>query len=150
MDIQVSITGKIAYEPHFFPATHAAPAKWSAKLEVNGPPTPGRDGSPYIPTRTFEVVTYGVAAIRAHESYRQGHVLVVQGVDAFPRTYDSKDKDGKKIVRAVIKITATAIGLCSRYIVVQQGHTSWPPAEAASPRMVQGTTASQTHVPAAA
>jgi hypothetical protein len=45
---------------------------WSATLEVYGPPTPGRDGSAYIPTRHVEVVTYGVAAIRANHSYRKG------------------------------------------------------------------------------
>ncbi|HEX4815835.1 MAG TPA: hypothetical protein VFV66_24075 [Nonomuraea sp.] len=149
MDIQISITGKIVFEPRFFPSTHAVPAMWSAKLEVNGPPTSGRDGSPYIPTRFFEVVTYGVAAIRAHESYRQGHVLVVQGVDAVPRTFESRD-NGKKTVRAVIKITATAIGLCSRYSVVREGRTSWPPVAAASPRLAQGATAGHIDVPAAA
>ncbi|PZG19926.1 single-stranded DNA-binding protein [Nonomuraea aridisoli] len=150
MDIQISITGRIAYEPRFFPPKHDAPAMWSAKLAVNGPPTPGHDGSPYIPTRFFEVVTYGVAAIRAHESYRKGHVLVVQGVDAVPRTFESKD-GGKTVVRAVIKVTATAIGLCSRYTAVQEGRTSWPPAEVpASPRLVQGATSSHTDVPAVA
>ncbi|SEU47865.1 hypothetical protein [Nonomuraea wenchangensis] len=150
MDIQISITGTIAYEPRFFPASHNAPAMWSAKLKADGPATPGRDGSPYIPTRIFEVVTYGVAAIRAQESYRQGHVLVVQGVDAQPRTYEGRDEAGKKTVRAVIKVTASAIGLCSRYSAVQEGHTSWPPVEPASPRMVQGATAGHTELPEAA
>jgi single-stranded DNA-binding protein len=150
MDIQISITGRIAFEPRFFPVSNNAPAMWSATLEVNGPPTPGRDGSAYIPTRHVEVVTYGVAAIRAHESYRKGHVIVVQGCDLLARTYETKDRANKPIARAVIKVTATAIGLCSRYTAVQEGHTSWPPAAAASPRLVQGATVGQTDLPAAA
>lgn len=47
---------------------------WSAKLEVNGPPRRSRDGAPYVPTRQIEVVTYGVAAILASESYRKGQI----------------------------------------------------------------------------
>ncbi|MGP3920564.1 single-stranded DNA-binding protein [Nonomuraea sp. 10N515B] len=150
MDIQISITGRIAFEPRFFPVSNTAPAMWSATLEVNGPPSPGRDGSAYIPTRHVEVVTYGVAAIRANESYRKGHVIVVQGCDLLARSYETKDRANKPIVRAVIKITATAIGLCSRYSVVSEAETAWPPAGTPSPRMVQGATASHTNLPAAA
>ncbi|MDP4510295.1 single-stranded DNA-binding protein [Nonomuraea turcica] len=150
MDIQISITGRIAFEPRFFPVSNNAPAMWAATLEVNGPPTPGRGGSAYIPTRHVEVVTYGVAAIRASQSYRKGHVIVVQGCDLIARSYDTKDRANKPIVRAVIKITATAIGLCSRYDVVSEAETAWPPAGTASPRMVQGGTPTTTEVPAAA
>ncbi len=50
----ISLIGRIAYDPRFFPSDHEAPAMWSAVLEVNGFPTPRRDGSTYIPTRQVE------------------------------------------------------------------------------------------------
>ncbi|MFC5821010.1 hypothetical protein [Nonomuraea harbinensis] len=140
MDIQVSITGRIAFPPRFFPAKGDSPAMWSARLEVNGPPTPGRDGPPYVPTRAVEVVTYGAAAIRAGESYRMGHLLVVQGCDMVARSFESKDRAGRATVRSVVKITATAIGLCSRYSMVSESTRPSQPS-AASPRMVQGASA---------
>lgn len=149
MDIQVSITGRIAFPPRFFPARGDSPAMWSAKLEVNGPPTPGRDGAPYVPTRQVEVVTYGVAAIRAGESYRKGHLLVVQGCDLVARSFESRDRAGNKTVRSVVKITATAIGLCSRYSLVSEG-TGSSQTSAVSPRMVQGASATGATEPATA
>ncbi|MFI6713454.1 single-stranded DNA-binding protein [Nonomuraea sp. NPDC050478] len=149
MDIQVSITGRIAFPPRFFPAKGDSPAMWSARLEVNGPPTPGRDGSPYVPTRAVEVITYGLAAIRASESYRKGHLLVVQGCDMVARSFESKDRAGHKTVRSITKITATAIGLCSRYSMVSES-TSPSQISAASPRMVQGASAADEAQPAAA
>ncbi|MEU4576032.1 single-stranded DNA-binding protein [Nonomuraea sp. NPDC023979] len=151
MDIQVSVTGRIIYEPHFFPATHSKPAMWSATLDVNGPPTPDRDGAAYIPTRLVEVVLYGLAASRASESYRKGHVIVVQGCDLIARSYETKDRSNRPLVRSVVRVTATAIGLCSRYNVVAEAATSWPPAGYSdSPRMVQGASTRSTEVPAAA
>ncbi|MDA0634360.1 hypothetical protein OUY22_13125 [Nonomuraea sp. MCN248] len=140
MDIQISVTGRIAFPPRFFPAKGDSPAMWSARLEVNGPPTPGRDGSPYVPTRAVEVVTYGVAAIRAGESYRKGHLLVVQGCDMVARSFESKDRKGHPTVRSIIKITATAIGLSSRYSMVGESVSPSQPG-AVSPRMVQGASA---------
>jgi hypothetical protein len=123
---------------------------WSATLEVNGPPTPGRDGAPYIPTRHVEVKVYGLAAVRASESYRKDHVIVVQGCDLIGRSYETKDRANKPIVRSVVQVTATAIGLSSRYSVVAEAATTWPPTGSVSPRMVQGASATTTEVPATA
>ena len=122
---------------------------WSAKLEVNGPPRRSRDGAPYVPTRQIEVVTYGVAAILASESYRKGHLLVVQGCDMIARSFESTDRAGNKTVRSVVKIIATAIGLCSRYSMVTEG-TGPTQRSDASPRMVQGASAGSTAEPATA
>ncbi|MGW3353274.1 hypothetical protein ACWDA3_59160 [Nonomuraea rubra] len=136
-DIQISVTGKIAYQPRFFPASSSGPAMWSAKLEVAGPPTPGRDGSTYVPTRHIEVVTYGLAAVRAEESFHVGQVLTVQACDVVARSYETKDRQGRTVVRSIVKIIATSIGLSVRYNPVQQGAGAWP-AGGSSPRMAQG------------
>ncbi|MFD8564672.1 single-stranded DNA-binding protein [Streptosporangium canum] len=147
LDIQLSFTGRIKYAPRFFPVDHEAPAMWSAVLEVNGPPTPGRNGEPYIPTRYIEVVTYGLAATRAHESYQQNDLVIVQATDLTPRTYEGKGPDGKKVTRAVIKVIATAIGLCSRYTAVAKASGSRQPTP--SPRLAQGASAIVAERPAA-
>ncbi|MFF4128290.1 single-stranded DNA-binding protein [Microbispora rosea] len=140
LDIHISLTGRIAYDPRFFASDHEAPAMWSAVLEVNGPPTPRRDGSTYVPTRQVEVVVYGVAAIRAHESYRKGHLVMAHGCDLMPRTYETKNREGKPVVRAAVKVIATDLGLATRYSPVREEPAAWPVA-AAPRRLAQGASA---------
>ncbi|MFC0860757.1 single-stranded DNA-binding protein [Sphaerimonospora cavernae] len=147
LDIHISLTGRIAYDPRFFPPDHEAPAMWSAVLEVNGPPTPRRDGSTHIPTRQVEVVVYGVAAIRAHESYRKGQLIMAQGCDLIPRTYETKGREGKPTVRAAVKVIAANLGLASRYSPVHEGTAGWP-VDASPRRLAQGASAVVAEEPA--
>ncbi|MFC4061492.1 hypothetical protein ACFOWE_24595 [Planomonospora corallina] len=136
LDIQVSLTGRITHPPRFFPADHETSAMWSAVLEVNGPPTPRRGGDTYVPTRYIEVVVHGVAAIRAHESYRKGHLVIAQGCDLLGRAYETRDRNGRAVLRGVVKVIATNLGLASRYTAVHEG-AAVRVAEP-SPRLVQG------------
>ncbi|MBX6358263.1 MAG: hypothetical protein IRZ05_20735 [Micromonosporaceae bacterium] len=140
LDIHVSLTGRIVYDPRFFAADHEAPAMWSAVLEVNGPPTPRRDGSTYVPARQVEVVVYGVAAIRAHESYRKGHLVMARGCDVMARTYETRNREGRPVVRAAVKMIAIDVGLASRYSPVREEPAAWP-VSAAPGRLAQGASA---------
>ncbi|MEV0150023.1 MULTISPECIES: hypothetical protein [unclassified Nonomuraea] len=133
-DIQISVTGRIAYDPKFWSANGDMPPMWSATVETSGPPTTGRSGT-YVPTRLIEVVAYGLDAIRAAESYHVGHVITVQARDLTARAFESKDRQGNRIVRGVPRVVAKALAMSSRYDPVRQEPGEWPPA---SPRLAQG------------
>lgn len=64
---------------------------------------------------------------------------MVQGCDLVARSFTATDRAGRKTVRSVVKVTATAIGLCSRYSLVGEA-TAAASQGGASPRMVQGAT----------
>ena len=87
-----------------------------------------------------EVVVYGVAAIRAHESYRKGHLVMARGCDVMPRTYETKNREGKPTVRGVIRVIATDLGLATRYSPVREEVAAWPVA-AAPRRLAQSASA---------
>ncbi|MEU8398273.1 hypothetical protein AB0C28_24025 [Nonomuraea sp. NPDC048892] len=134
-DMQISLTGRIAYDPKFWAADDDKPPMWSALVEVAGPPTPGRHGT-YVPTRRVEVIAHGLDAIRASESYHVGHVITVQGRDLIARAYETKDRHNRPIVRGVIQVVAQTLAMSTRYDPVHQQPGAWPPAS--SPRLAQG------------
>ncbi|MGR6924581.1 hypothetical protein ACU635_60910 [[Actinomadura] parvosata] len=134
-DMQISFTGRIAYDPKFWPAGDDKPPMWSALIEVAGPPTQGRNGT-YVPTRRIEVIAHGLDAIRASESYHVGHVITVQGRDLIARAYETKDRHNRPIVRGVVQVVAKTLAMSTRYDPVRQQPGTWPPAS--SPRLAQG------------
>ncbi|MEV1002651.1 hypothetical protein [Nonomuraea sp. NPDC050202] len=134
-DMQISFTGRIAYDPKFWPASDDKPAMWSALVEVAGPPTQGRNGT-YVPTRRIEVIAHGLDAIRASESYHVGHVITVQGRDLIARAYETKDRHNRPVVRGVVQVVAKTLAMSTRYDAVRRQPGAWPPAP--SPRLVQG------------
>lgn len=134
-DMQISLTGRIAYDPKFWTADDDKPARWSALVEVAGPPTSGRNGT-YVPTRRVEVIIHGLDAIRASESYHVGHVITVQGRDLIARAYETKDRHNRPIVRGVVQVVAKTMAMSTRYDPVRQQPGTWPPAS--SPRLAQG------------
>ncbi|MFB9472207.1 hypothetical protein ACFFR3_22070 [Nonomuraea salmonea] len=134
-DMQISLTGRIAYDPKFWAASDDKPAMWSALLEVAGPPTTGRNGT-YVPTRRVEVVAHGLDAVRASQSFHVGHVITVQGRDLIARAYETKDRHDRPVVRGVVQVVAKTLAMSTRYDPIRSHTGDWPPA--GSPRMVQG------------
>ncbi|MFI7707918.1 hypothetical protein [Nonomuraea sp. NPDC049480] len=55
------------------------------------------------------VAAYGLAAARAEASFKTGHVLTVQACDMIARSYETKDRQSRTVVRSIVKVIATAM-----------------------------------------
>lgn len=136
-DLQLSFTGRILYPPTFFPPKDTMLAKWSAVIEVVVAPREGRNGGFQTQIRRYEIVQHGTAAIRAHDTYKQGDLVTGQAIDLDSRYYTAKDRDGKEVIRVRTVITASSLGLCTREVVATKAPTAWPP-PGTTPRHAHG------------